>query len=180
MSIPNRRVPPAMERGILTRVTGKFCRCKCPYNEMKKLLQVKKGPGRRLRSFGLNGFTLMELMIVMAIISILLGMAAIAYRRSIIRSEEATLKFNLRTMRDAIDHYTEDKEAAPQSLEDLVNPQSQYLREIPKDPMTKGRDWHADFGDTVMSPDQTNTGIVDVHSSSDKVSPFEGTPYNTW
>jgi len=127
-----------------------------------------------------RGFTLLELMIVIAIIMILIGIAAGAYLKSVQRAKEATLKSDLTVMRQAIDHYTLDKEAAPQALEDLVNPQSQYLREIPTDPMTNAKDWHVDFGDTVMSPDQTTTGIVDVHSNSDKTSPFDGTPYNTW
>lgn len=119
-------------------------------------------------------------MIVVAIIVILIGIAAGMYTRSVQRAKEATLKSDLTVMRQAIDHYTLDKEAAPQSLEDLTNPQSQYLREIPTDPMTSAKDWHVDYGDTVLSPDQSATGIVDVHSNSDKVSPFEGTPYNTW
>jgi general secretion pathway protein G len=119
-------------------------------------------------------------MIVIAIIMILIGIAAGMYQRSVVRAKEATLRSDLSVMRQAIDHYTLDKEAAPQSLEDLINPQSQYLREIPTDPLTNAKDWRTDFGDTVMSPDQSATGIVDVHSNSDKVSPFEGTPYNTW
>jgi general secretion pathway protein G len=127
-----------------------------------------------------GGFTLLEMIIVVAIIMILIGIAAGLYQRAVTRAKEATLRSSLTVMRQAIDHYTLDKEAAPQSLEDLVNPQSQYLREIPKDPITDSRDWHVDFGDTVMSPDQSTTGIVDVHSNSDKVSPFDGTPYNTW
>src|SRR5216684_566794 len=117
------------------------------------------------------GFTLIELMIVVSIIMILIGIAAGMYQRSVQRAKEATLKSDLSVMRQAIDHYTLDKEAAPQS---------QYLREIPTDPMTNSKDWHVDFGDTVMSPDQSTTGIVDVHSNSDKVSAFDGTPYNTW
>jgi len=127
-----------------------------------------------------RGFTIIELMIVVAIILILIGIAAGMYQRSVQRAKEATLKSDLSVMRRAIDNYTLDKEAAPQSLEDLVNPQSQYLREIPTDPMTNAKDWHVDFGDTVMSPDQSTTGIVDVHSNSNKASPFEGTPYNAW
>ena len=127
-----------------------------------------------------RGFTLIELMIVVSIIMILIGMAAMMYQRSVVKAKEAVLKSDLKTMREAIDHYTMDKETAPQSLEDLTNPQSQYLREIPTDPMTSAKDWHTDFGDTVMSPDQSGTGIVDVHSNSDKVSPIDGTPYNTW
>lgn len=128
---------------------------------------------------GARGFTLLELMIVVAIITILIGIAAGMYQRSVQKAKEATLRSDLTVMREAIDHYTLDKEAAPQSLDDLINPQSQYLREIPTDPITNAKDWHADFGDTVMSPDQSNTGIVDVHSNSDKVS-SQGTPYNTW
>jgi general secretion pathway protein G len=148
---------------------------------MKSFLQIGRSKGRgSASSFIANGFTLIELMIVIAIISILLGLAAGAYLRSEIRAKEAVLKSDLRTMREAIDRYTLDKESAPQTLEDLVNPQSQYLREIPKDPITNDKDWHVDFGDTVMSPDQSGGGIIDVHSNSDKVSPIDGTPYNTW
>ena len=127
-----------------------------------------------------RGFTLIELMIVITIIFILIGMAAARYDRSVQRAREATLKSDLQVMRQAIDNYTLDKEAAPQSLDDLANPQTPYLREVPIDPMTRARDWHTDFGDTVMSPDQTNSGIVDVHSSSNQTSSIEGTPYNTW
>jgi general secretion pathway protein G len=138
------------------------------------------GRAKRSAWTAARGFTLLEMMIVVAIIMILIGIAAGVYQRSVIRAKEATLRSSLTVMRQAIDHYTLDKEAAPQSLEDLVNPQSQYLREIPKDPITDAKDWHVDFGDTVMSPDQSTTGIVDVHSNSDKVSPFDGTAYNTW
>lgn len=132
------------------------------------------------RRFTGRGFTLIELMIVVSIIMILIGIAAGMYQRSVIRAKEATLRSDLSVMRQAIDHYTLDKEAAPQSLDDLVNPQSQYLREVPTDPITNAKDWKTDFGDTVLSPDQSATGIVDVHSNSDKVSPFDGTVYNTW
>ena len=141
---------------------------------------MRIGSGTRRDSTSARGFTLIELMVVIAIIAILVGLAAGAYVRSVQRAREATLKSDLTVMRQAIDRYTLDKEAAPQSLEDLVNPQSQYLREIPTDPITNSKDWHVDFGDTVMSPDQSTTGIVDVHSNSDRVSPYTGTPYNTW
>jgi general secretion pathway protein G len=135
---------------------------------------------RRGTVVGAGGFTLIELMIVITIIFILLGMAAARYDRSVHHAREAALKTDLQVMRQAIDNYTLDKEAAPQSLDDLTNPQAPYLREIPVDPMTNAKDWHVDFGDTVMSPDQTSTGIVDVHSSSTDVSSLTNTPYNTW
>jgi general secretion pathway protein G len=141
---------------------------------------MQTGNTKRSGTGAVRGFTLIELMIVVAIIMILIGIAAGMYTRSVHKAREATLRSDLSVMRQAIDHYTLDKEAAPQALEDLVNPQSQYLREIPTDPMTNAKDWHVDFGDTVMSPDQTTTGIVDVHSNSDKISPFDGSHYNTW
>lgn len=148
---------------------------------MNKLLPGKWSLTRGNRRItSKKAFTLLELMIVISIIMILIGIAAGLYQRSVAKAREAVLKDDLKVMRDAIDRYTTDKEAAPQALEDLVNPQSQYLREIPVDPMTNAKDWHTEFGDTVMSPDQTTTGIVDVHSSSDKVSPFDGTPYSSW
>jgi general secretion pathway protein G len=143
---------------------GKFFKYKCLSSR------------RAIRS---AGFTLIEMMIVITIIFILLGMAAARYDRSVHRAREAALKTDLTVMRQAIDNYTMDKEAAPQSLEDLTNASAPYLREVPTDPMTAQKDWHLDFGDTVMSPDQNTTGIVDVHSNSSGTAD-DGTPYNTW
>jgi general secretion pathway protein G len=140
-------------------------------------LSVSRGT-RRGRTA--DGFTLIELMIVITIIFILLGIAAVRYDRAVQHAREATLKSDLQVLRQAIDHYTMDKEAAPQSLEDLTNSQTPYLREIPTDPITRAKDWHVDFGDLALSPEQTNSGIVDVHSNSDQTSPFDGTPYNAW
>ncbi len=146
----------------------------------KKLFPRSLSTRRRRGLLSAAGFTLIELMIVITIIFILIGMAAARYDRSVLRAKEATLKSDLQVMRQAIDNYTLDKEAAPQSLDDLANSQTPYLREVPVDPMTRAKDWHTDFGDLVMSPDQVNNGIVDVHSNSNLTSPIEGTPYNTW
>jgi general secretion pathway protein G len=143
---------------------------------LRERLSSSRNPRHPRRS---AGFTLIELMIVITIIFILLGMAAARYDRSVHRAREATLKTDLQVMRQAIDNYTLDKETAPQSLEDLTSQPTPYLREIPVDPMTGQKDWRADFGDTVLSPDQTNTGIVDVHSNSNGTA-SDGTPYNTW
>jgi general secretion pathway protein G len=125
-----------------------------------------------------HGFTMIELMIVITIILILIGIAAIRYDKVVQHSNEAVLRTDLRTMRDAIDNFTLDKQAAPQSLDDLQ--QAGYLRSVPTDPMTHAKDWVPQFDSVVLSPDQTSTGIVDVHSNSAKVSPFENTPYNEW
>ncbi|HWY44283.1 MAG TPA: prepilin-type N-terminal cleavage/methylation domain-containing protein [Candidatus Sulfotelmatobacter sp.] len=130
------------------------------------------------RSSWANGFTLIELMIVISIIFILIGMAVGRYDRAVQRSREAALHTDLQTMRQAIENFTLDKQAAPQSLDDLVN--AKYLREVPTDPITRSKDWELKFDDVVLSPEQSGTGITDVHSTSATVSPFEGTPYNTW
>ena len=130
-----------------------------------------------------QGFTLLELMVVMAIILVLLGMAAGKYQRSIMHSREAVLHQDLRVMRDAIQQYSLDKQAAPQSLDDLVDRKDGnggYLREIPIDPITQQRDWKTDTEDVLLTPEQTTVGISDVHSASNEISPFEGTPYSKW
>ncbi len=125
------------------------------------------------------GFTLLEMMIVIAIIFILVGIAAARYDRSVLRAKEAALKSDLKAMRDAIENYTLDKQAPPQSLDDLVSGQFKYLREIPTDPITRRKDWVPAFEDVVLASDQSTTGLTDVHSASEAVS-SDGTPYNTW
>ena len=124
------------------------------------------------------GFTLLELMVVIAIMLVLLGMAAGRYEKAVQRAREATLHQDLTTMRDAIQQFTLDKQAAPQSLDDLVS--AGYLREVPVDPITQRKDWNVETSDLLLSPDQTSTGVSDVHSASNAVSPFETTAYSTW
>ena len=123
------------------------------------------------------GFTIIELMIVMLIISILVGMAAVMYERSIQHAREAVLKQDLQTMRQAIDNYTLDKQQAPQSLEDLVA--AHYMREVPLDPVSRQNDWVTHTGDTVLSPEQNGGGIDDVHSGSEQIG-SDGKPYSSW
>ncbi|HTQ61180.1 MAG TPA: prepilin-type N-terminal cleavage/methylation domain-containing protein [Candidatus Solibacter sp.] len=147
-------------------------------NRLKKSMHGQL-PWRKRAAFGLHdGFTLIELMIVITIILILIGMAAQRYGLTIQHSREAVLKHDLQVMREAIDNYTLDKQAAPQSLDDLQ--QAGYLRDVPVDPMTRAKDWVPQFDNVVMSPDQVTTGMVDVHSNSERTSPFDGTPYSSW
>lgn len=124
------------------------------------------------------GFTLIELIIVIAIISILASIAAMNYQHSVWRAREAVLRNDLFTLRSSIDQYTLDKQKAPQSLQDLAT--AGYVKTIPKDPMTNSADtWVTEEEDSLMAIDQTAPGIVDVHSGSSTES-TEGTPYNTW
>jgi len=133
--------------------------------------------GRALRR-GAEGFTMLELMIVITIILILIGMGVGRYQQSILRAKESALKQDLQVMRQAIEQHTLDKQAAPQSLDDVVS--AGYLREVPVDPITRQKDWRTDTCDLLMSPDQSVVGICEVHSNATGVSPFEGTAYSTW
>ncbi|MGI8742180.1 MAG: type II secretion system protein [Bryobacteraceae bacterium] len=131
-----------------------------------------------IRSGKRGGFTLIEMMIVMAIIAILMSIAVPIYTRSISRARESVLRNNLFSMRTVIDEYTYDKQKAPQSLQDLVG--EGYLRQIPMDPMTGTSDsWKTITEDALTAVNQTEPGIFDVKSGSDKTS-LEGTPYSEW
>jgi general secretion pathway protein G len=134
---------------------------------------------RHIRSGSLRrGYTLIELIIVMAIISVLIAVAVPLYVKSIQRTKETLLHQNLFTLRTVIDEYTFDKKAAPQTLEDLVR--EGYLRAVPVDPMTgSDRTWKLVIEDSLTSVDQTKPGILNVFSGSSQKS-LEGTPYNEW
>ena len=141
-----------------------------PHSDLLSRVRARKG--RRA------GFTMLELMVVIAIILVLVAMAAGSYQRSLVRARESVLKQDLQTMRSSIQQYTLDKQQGPTSLSDLVS--SGYLREVPTDPITRERDWKVDYENVLLSPEQTSSGITDVHSNSDALSSFEGTPYSTW
>jgi general secretion pathway protein G len=131
--------------------------------------------GKRLSE---SGFTLVELMIVMAIIMILATIAIPIYVRTLQRAKEATLREDLHTMRTAIDSYTIDKEKAPDSLDDLV--QAGYLKSIPVDPLTSSsQTWITGMSDTMTDINETQGGMDDVHSGSQALA-SDGTTYNTW
>ncbi len=98
--------------------------------------------------------------------------------RSLQRTREAVLHQDLFVMREAIDQFTMDMNAAPQSLDDLRK--ASYLHAVPEDPFTHSADWATEKCDTLTSSNQTVTGICDVHSIAPGTSRFEGTPYRAW
>jgi general secretion pathway protein G len=156
-----------MERNTLT---GKAVNeCRSPFRLQSAL---------RARPAAAAGFTLVELMVVMLIIAILAAIAVPAYVSSIRAAREAVLKEDLHVLRNAIDAYTNDKQKAPQSLDDLVS--AGYLKSLPVDPMTHtSSTWVPTVDDTLQSPDQTDPGVSDVHSGSDQAG-SDGQPYSSW
>ena len=127
---------------------------------------------------GRRGFTIIELMVVMTIISILVSLAVPFYQKSILRAKESVLRNNLFTMRTVIDEYTYDKQKAPQTLQDLVS--EGYLRVVPRDPMTDSdSSWRIIMEDADGSVSQNEAGIFDVRSGSQKMS-LDGTAYSEW
>lgn len=128
---------------------------------------------------GEAGFTLLELIVVMSIISILAALAVPRFTAAIKSAREAVLREDLRVMRTAIDSYTMDKQKPPQTLDDLI--QDGYLRSIPKDPMTESTDsWVTDTSDAYSSVDQTDAGgLSDVHSGSQEIG-SDGKSYSEW
>lgn len=117
-------------------------------------------------------------MFVITIMIILISMAIPRLHNSEVYAREAALRQDLFTLRQAIQSYTLDKQAAPQSLDDLVS--GGYISAVPKDPMTRNTDWTTENTDMVLSPDQTTTGISDVHSASNDTSPFDDSAYSSW
>jgi general secretion pathway protein G len=128
---------------------------------------------RSVRSF-IRAFTLIELMVVMAIISVLLTLAMPRYFHSVDKSREAVLRHDLQTMRDAIDKFLGDRGRYPTSLDELA--ERRYLRSVPKDPVTDSAGtWIA-----VPPPEGEGLeGVYDVRSGAAGNS-LDGTPYERW
>jgi general secretion pathway protein G len=131
----------------------------------------------RAKSGHSAGFTLLELMIVISMILILMSIALPIYSQSVLRARESVLRQDLFELRSLISQYTLDKQKAPQGLDDLV--QGGYLKVLPKDPMTNEANWEVVQEDVLLSADQQDPGIDDVHSASNATG-TDGTAYSTW
>jgi general secretion pathway protein G len=119
-----------------------------------------------------SGFTLVELLVVMAIIAVLLTIAAPRYFNSVERSKEAVLRQDLNVMRDAIDKFYGDTGDYPRDLAELV--EKRYLRAIPVDPLTESSEtW------VILPPSDSAEGLYDVRSGAEEESK-DGTSYAAW
>lgn len=125
-----------------------------------------------------DGWTLIELMVVMSLIIVLSTIAIAQYRNSIRATKEAVLKADLFHMRESIDQYYADKGSYPQSLQTLVS--EGYLRRVPEDPITKSSDsWVTTQAELDPTSTSSSPGIYDVKSGADGVS-LDGTRYADW
>lgn len=118
-----------------------------------------------------NGFTLIELMIVLTLIAILLSIAVPAYQNSLVKAREAALMEDLHMMRDAIDKYYSDTGKYPDSILDLAD--KKYIRSVPADPFTNSAETWEEI------PSDEGSGVYDVSSGSD-ITGRNGIPYNEW
>jgi general secretion pathway protein G len=124
-----------------------------------------------------RGFTLIEMMIVVSLVLILLSVAVPLYNQAILRAKESVLRQDLFNLRSVISQYTLDKQKAPQALDDLV--QANYIKVIPKDPITGKADWVVEQEEVLLAVDQQEPGISDVHSASN-LTASDGTAYSSW
>lgn len=123
------------------------------------------------------GFTLLEMIAVVAMIGILVSIALPNYKTAILQSREAVLKEDLFRFRDVIDQYFADKGKYPASLDVLV--EEGYLRKVPADPMTGAADWEVVLSEADPDNPSETPGVYDVKSASTANSQT-GTPYNEW
>lgn len=123
-----------------------------------------------------NGFTLLELVMVMTIIVVLAAVAVTSYQNIQLKARETILQHNVNEMRKLLDQYAADQEKLPGSLDDLVT--AGYMHDIPIDPTTGEKDWVVDMGEDTISRDG-GTGVIDVHSNS-PAQGSDGRPYREY
>jgi len=125
-----------------------------------------------------TGFTLVELLIVISLISILAAMGLVQYRNAVISSRESVLHTDLFRMRDAIDQYYADKGKYPSTLDSLVS--EGYMRKLPEDPMTKSSDtWVTVPAEPDPNNPSAEPGVYDVKSGAPGTG-LDGTSYSDW
>lgn len=133
--------------------------------------------GRKHAPRRVHGFTLIELIVVISIIAILLSITIPTYSRSLVSARERALRSDLSLLRNAIWDYTFDKQKAPQGLDDLRA--AGYIDKIPNDPMTHEPNWEVVEDEYLLTPEQQDPGVIDVHSASGAIS-SDGTTYSSW
>jgi general secretion pathway protein G len=119
------------------------------------------------------GFTLVELLVVMAVIALLLTLALPRYVNSVEKSREAVLRANLSLTRETLDKYYGDTGKYPDALDALVS--EKYLRSLPVDPVTGSRStW------IIVPPDMPEKGSVFDIRSGAAGRALDGSEYKDW
>lgn len=127
------------------------------YQTLDKIRYTRAGAKKE------HGFTLFELVIAMTIMVILIAASVVSYQNIQRKAKETILKEDLRVMRRSLDMYAADKEALPQSLDDLVA--AGYLQAVPIDPITGEADWAVETGEDTISR-EGGSGIVEIRSNA--------------
>ena len=125
----------------------------------------------------MRGFTMLELMIVLAMLMILMAIAVPNVQRQLRGARETALRQNLSILRSSIQEFTIDKKRAPGSLQDLVS--EKYIREMPKDITGNRMSWREEVCDMFFSAEQSSGGLCDVYSGSEEMA-SDGTAYSSW
>lgn len=129
------------------------------------------------KRFASRGFTFIEMVIVVVMLSILVAIAVPVYVNQVRMTKEGVLKNNLAVMRERLDQYRADRNKYPNSLQELV--EGGYLKQIPEDPMTGLNEWEEVFSDYDPNEPDAEPGIEDVKSRSTE-SGSDGRPYSEW
>ena len=125
-----------------------------------------------------RGFTLVELLVVMMIITVLAATGLAIYGNSITRSKEAALKQDLFLLREAIDQYYADKNKYPPSLDTLA--EEKYIRGVPADPFTNSIDtWQIEMSEPEPGNPAAELGVFDVKSGAEGTA-LDGSAYADW
>jgi general secretion pathway protein G len=141
---------------------------------MNCIRQLARSRLRRVNS----GFTMIELLVVLALIVILSTMGVAQYRSSVVHAKESVLREDLFRMRDAIDQYYADKGQWPSTLDALVS--DGYLRKLPEDPITKSATtWQTVPAEPDANNPSAEPGVYDVKSGSEATA-LDGTKYADW
>jgi general secretion pathway protein G len=134
---------------------------------------MEKPAGHLMRRGSQHAFTLVEMLVVLAIIAVMLTLAIPRYYGQVDASKETVLRENLRATRDVLDRFYGDVGRYPESLQELV--ERQYLRALPMDPITESSSsW------VVIAPPQGYAGNVYDLRSGSTANDKSGRPYANW
>lgn len=135
---------------------------------MARIIVIGDGSGVRAG----NGFTLVELLLVLFLVALLASLVTPVATRSVVQAKESALKADLQVLRKAIDDYYANIGRYPQSLSLLV--EKRYIRNVPIDPLTeRATSW------IETRVEDSGGGIRDVHSGAEG-NASDGKPYRDW